>query len=70
MQFYKKFDNWLVFIIAFLTCTSFVGNYPIYILDEARNSEAAREMLENLNFIVPYFNGELRTDKPPFTIFL
>lgn len=65
MHSYKRYDNYLVFIIAFLTCTSFIGTYPIYILDEARNSEAAREMLANLNFIVPYFNGDLRTDKPP-----
>jgi 4-amino-4-deoxy-L-arabinose transferase-like glycosyltransferase len=31
---------------------------------EARNAECAREMMENREWIVPTFNGELRTDKP------
>lgn len=38
--------------------------YPIYILDESKNAEAAREMLARLDFVIPTFNGELRTDKP------
>jgi len=42
---------------------------PIYILDEAKNSECAREMMERKDFIVPVFNGELRTDKPPLHYF-
>ncbi len=65
MYFIHKYSGWLVFLIGLVICTSFIGLYPIYILDEARNSEAAREMLISGDFIVPYFNGELRTDKPP-----
>ncbi len=65
----KKYDSLAVFSIALLVCTSFIGLYPIYILDEARNSEAAREMLVSGNYIVPFFNGELRTDKPPLHYF-
>lgn len=42
-----------------------LGSSPIYILDEARNAQAAREMMERNNFIVPTFNGELRSHKPP-----
>ncbi|MEP6846829.1 MAG: glycosyltransferase family 39 protein, partial [Panacibacter sp.] len=42
---------------------------PIYILDEAKNAQCAREMMENNNWIVPTFNGELRTDKPPLHYF-
>ncbi len=42
---------------------------PIYILDEAKNAECAREMMERKDFIVPVFNGELRTDKPPLHYF-
>lgn len=41
----------------------------IYILDEAKNAECAREMLVSGNYIVPYFNGQLRTDKPPLHYF-
>lgn len=59
----------MVFFIGLLICTSFTGLYPIYILDEARNSEAAREMLTTGNYIVPFFNGQLRTDKPPLHYF-
>ncbi len=52
-----------------LIAMSFIWAYPIYILDEARNSEAAREMLVSGDFIVPRFNGQLRTDKPPLHYF-
>ncbi len=41
----------------------------IYILDEAKNAECAREMLVSGDYIVPTFNGELRTDKPPLHYF-
>lgn len=41
----------------------------IYILDEAKNAECAREMLVSGDYIVPYFNGQLRTDKPPLHYF-
>ena len=69
MDVFRKYDSLLVFGISLLICTSFVGLFPIYILDEARNSEAAREMLISGNYIVPHFNGELRTDKPPLHYF-
>ncbi|MEM9001315.1 MAG: glycosyltransferase family 39 protein [Bacteroidota bacterium] len=69
MSKFVKYNSYIIFIVSFLLCTSFVGLYPIYILDEARNAEAAREMLESGNFIVPYFNGQLRTDKPPLHYF-
>src|SRR3982751_4269775 len=38
---------------------------PIYILDEARNAQCAKEMMERNDWIVPTFNGELRPHKPP-----
>lgn len=69
MDILKKYDGLAVFLASLLICTSFIGLYPIYILDEARNSEAAREMLVSRNYIVPYFNGQLRTDKPPLHYF-
>ena len=69
MKSWLKYDVWIVFCIGLLVSTSFIGLYPIYILDEARNSEAAREMLASGNYIVPFFNGQLRTDKPPLHYF-
>ena len=35
--------------------------------DEPRFAEASREMIERGNYIVPYFNDQLRLDKPPIT---
>lgn len=69
MDFLKKYDGFTIFMVGVLVCTSFIGFYPIYILDEARNSEAAREMLASGNYIVPFFNRQLRTDKPPLHYF-
>lgn len=72
----KKFSNtwpnlWslLLFVVMGLLFTLFLGKHPIYILDEARNAEAAREMLINGDYILPKFNGNLRTDKPPLHYF-
>lgn len=42
-----------------------IGGLDVYALDEAKNAEAARYMYESGNYVVPYYNGELRTDKPP-----
>jgi 4-amino-4-deoxy-L-arabinose transferase-like glycosyltransferase len=42
----------------------------IYILDEAKNAGCAMEMLNRHDPIVPTFNGELRTDKPPFHYYM
>ncbi|KJD36517.1 hypothetical protein PW52_04850 [Tamlana sedimentorum] len=58
-----------IFFISLILCILGSGQYPIYILDEAKNAEAAREMLMNGNLITPYFNNSLRTDKPPLHYF-
>ncbi|GHE73477.1 ArnT family glycosyltransferase [Roseivirga thermotolerans] len=42
-----------------------IGGLDIYALDEAKNAEAARHMFTTGDYVVPYYNGELRTDKPP-----
>jgi len=57
----------LIIILALATATVFanIGGLDIYALDEAKNAEAAREMYISGDFITPYYNGEIRTDKPP-----
>ena len=40
---------------------------PLIDRDEPRFAEASREMIEHGNYIVPYFNNQLRLDKPPLT---
>ncbi len=55
-------------ILLILSAVSYGSNfwdYPIYILDEAKNAACAMEMEQRGDWIVPTFNGELRTDKPP-----
>ena len=57
---------WIFAVLAAaLVSFTFLNAYPISILDEAKNAEAAREMWVSGNYWVPTFNGELRTDKPP-----
>ena len=55
---------WLLFGLTAFIIWFRLGATPIYILDEAKNAQCAREMLLRHNWIVPTFNGELRTDKP------
>ena len=62
---HDKFYYILIFFTAVILCFINLGGHPIYILDEAKNAEAAREMFVNNDWLVPTFNGELRTDKPP-----
>lgn len=57
---------WFLLFLAALLFGSGLGSAPIYILDEAKNAQCAREMLQRHDYIVPLFNGELRTDKPVF----
>ena len=54
-----------IFFIGFFIYSINDWGLYIYSLDEAKNSECAREMLERGDLIVPTFNYELRTDKPP-----
>jgi len=62
----KESQNILVIIlISYLLISANIGGLYIYSLDEAKNSECAREMIERGDPIVPTFNYELRTDKPP-----
>ncbi|HEY8689281.1 MAG TPA: glycosyltransferase family 39 protein [Chitinophagaceae bacterium] len=69
LQTYKTSYFW--WLLALLAALLFIrlGSTPIYILDEAKNAQCAREMLLRHDFIIPTFNGELRVDKPPLHYF-
>lgn len=47
-----------------------LGHSSIYIVDESRNAQAAWEMLQSGDYIVPQFNQGLRGDKPPLHYWL
>jgi len=53
-----------VFLLSLILFFSFLGGTSVFQVAEARNAECAREMMEQKNWVVPTFNGELRTDKP------
>ncbi|QDV26583.1 ArnT family glycosyltransferase [Aureliella helgolandensis] len=54
-------------LLALVVCSVFfveLGGARLWDRDEPRNSRASHEMLERGDWIVPTFNGELRTHKP------
>ena len=56
---------WLLLGLSIIFFFPGLGKTPLWIYDEVRNAECAREMYERGDWIVPTFNGGLRTLKPP-----
>ena len=55
----------LIILVSYLIISNNISGLSIYALDEAKNASCAREMMDRNDLIVPTFNYELRTDKPP-----
>src|SRR5882724_1155618 len=57
------------FALLFAGCVLFhiagTWSLPLIDRDEPRFAEASREMIERADYVVPYFNNQLRLDKPP-----
>jgi 4-amino-4-deoxy-L-arabinose transferase-like glycosyltransferase len=82
-RFTNKFSSGLVdailnssvksinYALLFFGCVLFhiLGTWslPLIDRDEPRFAEASREMIQRRNYVVPYFNNQLRLDKPPLT---
>jgi len=63
--------KWLwILVLALLSMGANFWNFPVYVLDEAKNAACAMEMLQRNDWITPTFNGQLRTDKPPLHYFM
>lgn len=60
--------RWIMLLAIVTMATNFWG-FPVYILDESKNAACAMEMLQRGDWVVPTFNGQLRTDKPPLHYF-
>jgi hypothetical protein len=60
-----------IFLFLFAFGLFVVNNWgvSIYMLDEAKNAECAREMFEQQEVFKPTFNYNLRKDKPPLHYF-
>jgi 4-amino-4-deoxy-L-arabinose transferase-like glycosyltransferase len=61
-----------ILLLALAAGLSFpnLGGPSLWDIDEGNNAEAAREMLESGNWVVPTFNYELRVDKPALLYWL
>jgi 4-amino-4-deoxy-L-arabinose transferase-like glycosyltransferase len=66
---YKRARFWWLSAIVAVLLFLRLGATPVYILDETKNAQCAREMLQRNDWVVPTFNEELRTDKPPLHYF-
>ncbi len=60
----RGFHYLLIVLVWSAVCLPNLGGPSLWDIDEGNNSEAAREMLVSGNWIVPYFNYNLRVDKP------
>ena len=65
MQNNQQKYSWLLLGLSIILLFPGLGKTPLWIYDEVRNAECAREMYERGDWIVPTFNGGLRTLKPP-----
>jgi len=54
----------LLFLIGAVVLIGSLSSTSIYILDESKNATCAIEMMDRNDWVVPTFNGDLRTDKP------
>jgi 4-amino-4-deoxy-L-arabinose transferase-like glycosyltransferase len=72
---FQRFDHrlghyLLLFAVGALLFLPNLGGPSLWDIDEGNNAEAAREMRESGNWIVPTFNFELRVDKPALLYWL
>ncbi|MGE9293290.1 MAG: ArnT family glycosyltransferase [Puniceicoccales bacterium] len=65
--FLKRWAWLLLLVIAALTLTGGTATLPLIDRDEPRFAEATIEMMQTDQWVIPYFNGEYRFDKPPLT---
>ncbi len=60
----------LLLLVASLLMLPNLGAPSLWDIDEGNNAEAAREMLDAENWVIPTFNFQLRTDKPALLYWL
>jgi len=67
MSVLDRYPRWVLTIAAVLYLLPGIAELPLVDRDEPRFSRATVEMMERENWVVPYFNGDYRFDKPPLT---
>jgi 4-amino-4-deoxy-L-arabinose transferase-like glycosyltransferase len=63
----KSINHALLFLGCVLFHIAGTWSLPLIDRDEPRFAEASREMIQRGDYVVPYFNNQLRLDKPPLT---
>jgi 4-amino-4-deoxy-L-arabinose transferase-like glycosyltransferase len=63
MSYSRSF--FLILLLSVVLLFIRLGTVTVFQVAEARNAEVPVEMLAKHDYLVPYFNGALRTDKPP-----
>jgi 4-amino-4-deoxy-L-arabinose transferase-like glycosyltransferase len=61
----NRAGHWLLLAVTWaVLCLPRLGGPSLWDIDEGNNSDAAREMFESGDWVVPRFNNEIRYDKP------
>lgn len=63
----RKLKSLALFVACLLFHLAGTWSLPLIDRDEPRFAEAAREMIQRGDYVVPYFNNQYRFDKPPLT---
>lgn len=59
-----NFQIFSILILSFIILSFNAGNFPIAGVDEGRFAQSSANMLADMNFVVPFFDGEMRLEKP------
>jgi 4-amino-4-deoxy-L-arabinose transferase-like glycosyltransferase len=63
----RSLPGFLLFVFSFLILIPGTVTLPLMDRDEPRFAQATLEMMETEQWVIPYFDGEYRFDKPPLT---
>lgn len=66
-QLIDRFGLGALLLVGLMTLLPGIWQMPLLDRDEPRFSQATVEMMERGEWVVPYFNGNYRFDKPPLT---
>jgi 4-amino-4-deoxy-L-arabinose transferase-like glycosyltransferase len=63
----ERYGSWMLLVLGLLLLLPGTTELPLLDRDEPRFSQATAEMMTRGEWVVPYFNGNYRFDKPPLT---
>ena len=66
----RRAAPWLLIIIALLMLLPGTFSLPLIDRDEPRFAQATVEMMHKNDWVIPWFNGEYRFDKPPLSYWM